>query len=63
MTNTDMSKPFSPNPKLADWIPSEQQIQLITAAREPLDLVPEEEGDSANEYTLHALNVQSLLHA
>ena len=45
MTHTDMTNPFSSNPKLADWIPSEQQIQTITAARELWDLVPEEEGD------------------
>ena len=62
MTHTDMTKPFSTNPKLADWVPSEQQIQTITGARELLDLVPEEEGDSTNSYTLHALNVQSRLH-
>ena len=53
MTHTDMTKPFSTNPKLADWVahqrqemadcvPSEQQIQTITASRELLDLVPEE---------------------
>ena len=41
MTHADMTKPFSSNPKLADWVPSEQQIQTITAARELLDLVPE----------------------
>jgi hypothetical protein len=62
MTHTDMTKPFSTNPKLADWVPSEQQIQTITAAREILDLVPEEEGDSTNAYTINALNVQSHLH-
>ena len=57
MTHTDMTKPFSSNPKLADWIPSEQQIQTITGARELLDLVPEEEGDSTNAITVNALNV------
>ena len=31
MTNTEMTKPFSTNPKLADWVPSEQQIQTINA--------------------------------
>ena len=41
MTHTDMTKPFSSNPKLADWVPSEQQLQTITGARELLDLVPE----------------------
>ena len=62
MTHTDMTKPFSSNPNLADWIPSEQQIQTITAARELLDLVPEEEGDSTNKSVINALNVQSHLH-
>ena len=42
MTHTDMTKPLSTNPKLADWVSSEQQIQTITAARELLDLDPEE---------------------
>ena len=40
MTHTDMTKPFSSNQKLADWVPSEQQIQTITAARELWDLLP-----------------------
>ena len=73
MTHTDMTKPFSTNPKLADWVaqqrqemadwvPSEQQIQTITAARELLDLVPEEEGDSTNQFTINALNVMCHLH-
>ena len=62
MTDTDMTTPFSTNPKLADWIPSEQQIQTITAARELLNLVPEEEGDSTNAYTIKTLNFQSHLH-
>ena len=62
MTHTDMTKPFSSNPKLADWIPSEQQIQTITAARELLDLDPEEEGDSTNAITVNALNVMCHLN-
>ena len=62
MMNADMTKPFSSNPKLADWVPSEQQIQTITAARELLDLVPEEEGDSTNEFTVNALNVMCHLN-
>ena len=62
MTHTDMTKRFSTNPKLADWVPSEQQIQTITAACEILDLVPEEEGDGTNAFTINALNVQSHLH-
>ena len=76
MTHADITKLFSSNPKLADWVaqqrqlrqklaqwvPSEQQIQTISGAHELLDLVPEEEGDSTNAYTINALNVQSHLH-
>ena len=62
MTHTDMTKPFSANPKLADWVPSEQQLQTITGARELLDLVPEEEGDSTNAITVNALNVMCHLN-
>ena len=62
MTHTDMTKPFSTNPKLADWVPSEQQLQTITGARELLDLVPEEEGDSTNAITVNALNVMCHLN-
>ena len=57
-----MSTPFSTNPKLSDWIPSEQQIQTITAARELWDLVPEEEGDETNKSCINILNVYSHLH-
>ena len=62
MTHTDMTKPFSTNPKLADWVLLEQQIQTITVALELLDLVPEDEGDSVNESVINALNVQSHHH-
>ena len=62
MTHTDMTKPSSDNPKLADWVPSEQQLQAITGARELLDLVPEEEGDSTNAITVNALNVMCHLN-
>ena len=62
MTHTDMTKPFSSNPKLEDWVPSEQQIQTITAARELWDLVPEEEGDDLNLFKINALDVRSHLH-
>ena len=61
-TNTNaisMTKPFSTNPKLADWVPSEQQIQTITAARELWDLVPEEVGDETNKSCINILNVYS----
>ena len=62
MTHTDMTKPFSSNPKLEHWVPSEQQIQTITAARELWDLVPEEEGDETNKSCINILNVYSHLH-
>ena len=62
MTHTDMTKPFSTNPKLADWVPSEQQIQTITAARELLNLLPEEEGDDLNLFKINLLNVRSHGH-
>ena len=64
-TNTNaipMTKPFSSNPKLADWVPSEQQIQTIIAARDIWDLVPEEEGDETNKSSINILNVYSHLH-
>ena len=49
-------------PELADWVPSEQQIQTITAARELWDLLPEEEGDDLNLFQINALDVRSHLH-
>ena len=57
--DTPMTKPFSSNPKLVDWVPSEQQIQTITAARDIWDLVPEEEGDETNKTCINLLNVYS----
>jgi len=48
-----MTKPFSTNPKLADWVPSPQQIKTIEEARLLLDLVPEEEGDATNRLRIN----------
>ena len=48
MTHIDMTKPFSSNPKLEHWVPSEHTVQTINAAREILDLVSEEDGDEIN---------------
>ena len=62
MTHADLTEPFSSNPKLADWVHSEQQTQTITASREILDLVPEEEGDDLNLFKINALDVRSHLH-
>ena len=61
-TAVPMTKPFSSNPKLADWVPSEQQMQTITAARDIWDLVPEKEGDETNKSSINILNVYSHLH-
>ena len=69
MTHADMTKPFSSKPtladwfvqqhlqrqKLADWVPSEQQIQTIDGARELLDLVPEK-GSEIHMSVINALN-------
>ena len=60
--DTPMTKLSSNNPKLEHWVPSEQQIQTITAARELLDLVPEEEGDDLNLFKINALDVKSHIH-
>ena len=57
-----MSKSFSTNPKLMDWVPSPQQIKTINEARQLLDLLPEEEGDSTNGLRINTLNVYSYLH-
>ena len=57
-----MSKPFSTNPRLVDWVPSPQQIKTIHEARRLLDLSPEEEGDATNALRINALNVHSFLH-
>ena len=63
MTHIDMTQQFSSNPKLTDWVPSEQQIQTITAARDIWDLVSEEEeGDETNKSCINILNVYSHLH-
>ena len=57
-----MSKAFSTNPKLVDWIPSPQQIKTISEARRLLDLVAEEEGDATNALRINTLNIYSYLH-
>ena len=48
MTHTDITKSFSSYPNLADLVPSEHQIQSITAASELWVLVPEEDDDDLN---------------
>ena len=60
--NREMTKPFSINPKLSDWVPSPQQIKTIEEARRLLDLVHEEDGDAINRLRVNTLNVYSRLH-
>ena len=62
MNHTDITKPFITNLKLANWVPSEQKIQTITAARELWELAPEEESDDHNLFKINALDVISHLH-
>ena len=57
-----MIKPFSTNSKLADWVPSPQQIETINEAHRLLGLVSEEEGDATNRLRINTLNVYSRLH-
>ena len=61
-SNAVMSKPFSANPRLVDWVPSPQQVKTINEARRLLGLVPEEEGDATNALRINVLNVYSFLN-
>ena len=45
-----MTKPFSTNPKLADWVPTAEQIQTIEEARSLMGLRPYGIADSANDF-------------
>ena len=56
-----MTKPFSTNPKLADWVPSEQQIQTIEEARSLMGLRPYGTADSANDFLVNAIDVHACL--
>ena len=71
-THTDMTKPSSDKPNLTDWVaqqrqelaqwvPSEQQIQTISDAYELLDLVPEE-GSEIHKSVINALNIMCHLN-
>ena len=64
-TNTNaipMTKPFSSNPKLADWVPSEQQIQTIEEARSLMGLRPHGTSDSTNDVLVNAIDVHAFLY-
>ena len=64
-TNTNavpMTKPFSSNPKLADWVPTAEQIQTIEEARSLMGLRPYGTADSANDFLVNAIDVHAFLY-
>jgi hypothetical protein len=63
-TNTNaipMTKPFSSNPKLADWVPTPEQRQTIEEARSLMGLRPYGTADSANDFLVNAIDVHACL--
>ena len=64
-TNTNaipMTKPFSTNPKLVDWVPTPEQIQTIEEARSLMGLRPYGTADSANDFLVNAIDVHAFLY-
>ena len=64
-TNTNaipMTKPFSTNPKLADWVPTSEQIQTIEEARSLMRLRPYGTAASANDFLVNAIDVHAFLY-
>ena len=59
--DTPMTKPFSSNPKLADWVPTAEQIQIIEEARSLMGLRPYGTADSANDFLVNAIDVHACL--
>ena len=57
-----MTKPFSTNPKLADWVPTAEQIQTIEEARSLMGLRPYGTADSANDFLVNAIDVHAFLY-
>ena len=56
-----MTKQFSSNPKLADWVPTPEQIQTIEEARSLMGLRPYGTADSANDFLVNAIDVHACL--
>ena len=56
-----MTKPFSTNPKLSDWLPTPEQIQTIEEARSLMGLRPYGTADSANDFLVNAIDVHACL--
>ena len=57
-----MTKPFSTNPKLADWVPTPEQIQSIEEARSLMGLHPYGIADSANDFLVNAIDAHAFLY-
>ena len=57
-----MTKPFSTNPKLSDWVPTAEQIQSIEEARSLMGLRPYGTADSANDFLVNAIDVHAFLY-
>ena len=55
-TNTiaiPMTKPFSTNPKPADWVPTPEQIQTMEEARSLMGLRPYGTAVNANDFLIN----------
>ena len=64
-TNTNavpMTKPFSSNPKLSDWVLTPEQIQTMEEARSLMGLRPYGTADSANDFLVNAIDVHAFLY-
>ena len=57
-----MTKPFSANPTLSDWVPSPEQIQTIEEARSLMGLRPYGTADSANAFLVNAIDAHAFLY-
>ena len=57
-----MTKPFSTNPKLLDWVPTAEQIQSIEEARSLMGLRPYGTADSANDFLVNAIDAHAFLY-
>ena len=57
-----MTKPFSTNPKLADWVPTPEQIQTIEEASSLMGLHPYGTADSTNDFLVNAIDVHAFLY-
>ena len=57
-----MSTPFSTNPKLADWVPTAEQIETIEEARSLMGLRPHGTSDSTNDFLVNAIDVHAFLY-